>query len=38
MDEKKKQKELSRTQKPVKGERKLGSALENSYENFKIQV
>jgi Lrp/AsnC family transcriptional regulator for asnA, asnC and gidA len=38
MDEKKKQKELSRTQKPLKGEKKLGSALENSYENFKIQV
>jgi Lrp/AsnC family transcriptional regulator for asnA, asnC and gidA len=38
MDDKKKQKELSRVQKPVKGERKLGSALENSYENFKIQV
>jgi DNA-binding Lrp family transcriptional regulator len=38
MDEKKKQKEISRTQKPLKGEKKLGSALENSYENFKIQV
>ncbi len=38
MDEKKKQHELSRTQKAVKGEKKLGSALENSYENFKIQV
>ncbi len=38
MDEKKKQREVSRTQKFVKGEKKLGSALENSYENFKIQV
>ncbi len=38
MDDKKKQKELSRTQKPVKGEKKLGSALENSFENFRIQV
>jgi Lrp/AsnC family transcriptional regulator, regulator for asnA, asnC and gidA len=38
MDEKKRQREVSRTQKAVKGEKKLGSALENSYENFKIQV
>ena len=38
MDDKKKQKELSRTQKPIKGEKKLGSALENSFENFRIQV
>jgi len=38
MDDKKKQRELSRTQKAVKGEKKLGAALENSYENFKIRV
>jgi Lrp/AsnC family transcriptional regulator for asnA, asnC and gidA len=38
MDEKKRQREVSRTQKAVKGDKKLGSALENSYENIKIQV
>jgi Lrp/AsnC family transcriptional regulator for asnA, asnC and gidA len=38
MDEKKKQRELSHAPKTVKGEKKLGTALENSYENFKIQV
>jgi len=38
MDEKKKQRELSHTQKATKGEKKLGTALENSYGNFKIQV
>jgi Lrp/AsnC family transcriptional regulator for asnA, asnC and gidA len=38
IDDKKKQREMSRTQKAVRGEKKLGSALENSYENFKIQV
>ena len=34
MDEKKRQRELIRAQKPQKGEKKLGSALENSYEIF----
>jgi Lrp/AsnC family transcriptional regulator for asnA, asnC and gidA len=38
MDEKKKQRELSHAPKAAKGEKKLGTALENSYENFKIQV
>jgi Lrp/AsnC family transcriptional regulator for asnA, asnC and gidA len=38
IDDRKKQREISRTQKAVRGEKKLGSALENSYENFKIQV
>lgn len=38
MDEKKRQREVSRTQKAVKGERKLGSALENALENFRVQV
>ncbi|AFD00502.1 Transcriptional regulator, AsnC family [Methanocella conradii HZ254] len=38
MEEKKKQKEMARAHKPVKGEKKLGAALESSYENFKVQV
>lgn len=38
MDEKKRQREVSRTQRAVKGDKKLGSALENALENFKIQV
>jgi Lrp/AsnC family transcriptional regulator for asnA, asnC and gidA len=38
IDDRKKQREISRTHKAVRGEKKLGSALENSYENFKIQV
>ncbi len=39
MDEKKKQRELSHApQKTGKGEKKLGTALESSYGNFKIQV
>jgi len=36
MDDKKKLKELSKTQKPVKGEKKMGFALGSSYENFKV--
>lgn len=38
MEEKKKQKEMARAHKPVKDEKKLGAALEISYENFKAQV
>jgi Lrp/AsnC family transcriptional regulator for asnA, asnC and gidA len=37
MDEKKRQREVSRTQRAVKG-RKLGNALENALENFRVQV
>ncbi|BAI61324.1 AsnC/Lrp family transcriptional regulator [Methanocella paludicola SANAE] len=38
MDEKKRQREVSRTQKAVKGEKKIGTALENALENFRVQV
>lgn len=38
MDEKKRQREVSRSQKAVKGDGKIGSALENALENFRVQV
>ncbi len=38
MDEKKRLREVSRSQKAVKGEKKIGSALENALENFRVQV
>jgi Lrp/AsnC family transcriptional regulator for asnA, asnC and gidA len=38
LDEKKKQREISHAQKTARGEKKLGTALESSYENFTIQV
>jgi Lrp/AsnC family transcriptional regulator for asnA, asnC and gidA len=38
MDEKKRLREVSRSQKAVKGDRKIGSALGNALENFRIQV
>jgi len=36
MDDKKKLKELSKSQKLVKGEKKMGFALGSTYENFKV--